>query len=121
MDKNVSAAIQQVQRTAEAIDDSTTNLDAWIASDGPADSKPQPRKREKQSADELKQELEREFLTPSTRFSTQWLNRLQRYVPLSHNYFNVFLWLSDGCWISPFMGENIIDLTLLLPTFPPLP
>lgn len=37
-----------------------------------------PRKRAKQDPEELKRELERKFLTPSTRFSTEWLNKLQQ-------------------------------------------
>lgn len=36
------------------------------------------RKRVRQSADEIKSELENEFLTPSSTFSPDWLNRLQR-------------------------------------------
>lgn len=39
-----------------------------------------PRQRSVQSATDLKAELEEEFLTPSPRFSSEWLNRLQRYV-----------------------------------------
>jgi antiviral helicase SKI2 len=37
-----------------------------------------PRKRTKQDPEELKRELERKFLTPSTSFSTEWLNKLQQ-------------------------------------------
>lgn len=37
-----------------------------------------PRKRAKQDPEELKRELERKFLTPSTSFSTEWLNKLQQ-------------------------------------------
>ncbi|KAK7750058.1 Antiviral helicase ski2 [Diatrype stigma] len=37
-----------------------------------------PRKRVKQDPDELKAELERKFLTPSHKFSAEWLNRLQQ-------------------------------------------
>lgn len=39
-----------------------------------------PRQRPVQSATHLKAELEDDFLTPSPRFSPEWLNRLQRYV-----------------------------------------
>jgi antiviral helicase SKI2 len=38
-----------------------------------------PRKRVKQDPEELKRELEQKFLTPSTSFSTAWLNKLQQY------------------------------------------
>jgi antiviral helicase SKI2 len=36
------------------------------------------RKRARKSVDEIKSELENEFLTPSPTFSPDWLNRLQR-------------------------------------------
>jgi antiviral helicase SKI2 len=39
-----------------------------------------PRKRVKQSADALKASLEQKYLTPSTSFSTEWLNKLQQYI-----------------------------------------
>ncbi|KAI3327101.1 DSHCT domain-containing protein [Xylariaceae sp. AK1471] len=37
-----------------------------------------PRKRVKQDPTELKAELEKKYLTPSNKFSTEWLNRLQQ-------------------------------------------
>ena len=37
-----------------------------------------PRKRSKQSASELRKDLEARFLNPSTSFSPAWLNRLQQ-------------------------------------------
>lgn len=37
-----------------------------------------PRKRMKQDPQELKVELEQKYLTPSTKFSDAWLNRLQQ-------------------------------------------
>jgi antiviral helicase SKI2 len=49
--------------------------DDWI--DHILDSQ-HPRKRAKQDPEELKRELEQKFLTPSTRFSTEWLNKLQQ-------------------------------------------
>lgn len=49
--------------------------DAWI--DSILDQQG-PRKRVKQDPDELKAELERKFLTPSTSFSSAWLNKLQQ-------------------------------------------
>lgn len=39
-----------------------------------------PRKRRKQDPAELKAALEKKYLSPSTEFSTEWLNRLQQYV-----------------------------------------
>lgn len=38
--------------------------------------------RRKLSADELKKQLEEEFLTPSPRFNSKWLDELQRWVAL---------------------------------------
>lgn len=37
-----------------------------------------PRRRARPSAAEVKNHLENEFLTPSSRFNSGWLNRLQR-------------------------------------------
>jgi len=37
-----------------------------------------PRKRVKQDQEQLKRELEQKYLTPSTSFSTEWLNKLQQ-------------------------------------------
>lgn len=39
-----------------------------------------PRQRNHQNAADLKEELEQEFLNPSARFGSEWLNRLQRSV-----------------------------------------
>ncbi len=39
-----------------------------------------PRKRARKSENDLKKELEQEFLTPSTVFGSDWLNKLQQYV-----------------------------------------
>lgn len=38
----------------------------------------QPRKKTRQSPDDIKAEVEAEFLSPSPRFGSEWLNRLQR-------------------------------------------
>jgi antiviral helicase SKI2 len=45
-----------------------------------------PSKRIKQDPEELKRELERKHLTPSTAFSTSWLNKLQQYDCLYPSY-----------------------------------
>lgn len=46
-----------------------------------------PRKRIRKSPEEIKAQLEKEFLTPSTSFSPAWLDRLQRRwdAPTDHN------------------------------------
>ena len=72
---DIACVMRQVRNNADTID-STVDLDAWIGNDGTG----KPRRREVQSADDLKKDLESQFLTPSPRFNTQWLNRLQKYV-----------------------------------------
>lgn len=49
-----------------------------------------PRKRTKQSNDELKHDLEAKFLSPSTKFSTEWLNRLQHRWDVPSDYNDLF-------------------------------
>ena len=39
-----------------------------------------PRKRARKTFKEIQKDLEEEFLKPSTRFSTEWLNKLQESV-----------------------------------------
>lgn len=43
-----------------------------------------PRKRTRTSKDNLRKELEHDFLTPSTAFGPDWLNVLQQYVYLAY-------------------------------------
>jgi antiviral helicase SKI2 len=50
--------------------------DNWI--DNILDER-RPRKRVKPTDEEHCAQLEKEFLTPSTTFSTEWLNKLQQY------------------------------------------
>ena len=47
-------------------------IDAWL-------DDVRPRKRSRVGPDQVKRELEQEFLTPSVQFSTEWLNKLQQY------------------------------------------
>lgn len=54
---------------------SDSNDDEWIDSILDLAS---PRERVAQDPEELKGELERKYLTPSTTFSEPWLNRLQQ-------------------------------------------
>ncbi|KAH8690808.1 NUC185 domain-containing protein [Talaromyces proteolyticus] len=48
------------------------------------------RKRVQKNVDELKSELESEFLTPSSSFSPDWLNRLQKRWDVSADYRDLF-------------------------------
>ena len=50
--------------------------DDWV--DQMIEEQQRPRKRIKQDPEELKRELEKKYLTPSTSFSTEWLNKLQQ-------------------------------------------
>ena len=49
-----------------------------------------PRKRIRHGKEDVKAELEREFLTPSPTFSPDWLNRLQKLVLLFFFFFFFF-------------------------------
>lgn len=60
------------------------NDDEWI--DSILDFAP-PRTKQAQDVEDMKVELERKYLTPSTTFSEPWLNRLQQYVVPSFNLF----------------------------------
>ncbi|PYH47598.1 SKI complex RNA helicase subunit SKI2 [Aspergillus saccharolyticus JOP 1030-1] len=49
-----------------------------------------PRQRDRQTAADLKNDLEQEFLNPSARFGSEWLNRLQRRWDVSTDYTDFF-------------------------------
>ncbi|KAL5349704.1 Antiviral helicase ski2 [Pseudogymnoascus australis] len=49
-----------------------------------------PRKRVKEDPNDLKKELDRKFLTPSTSFSTEWLNKLQQRWDCPTDYTDLF-------------------------------
>lgn len=49
-----------------------------------------PPKRIKKNHEELKRELEQKYLTPSTTFSTEWLNKLQQRWDSPPNYTDLF-------------------------------
>lgn len=72
MAESLISALEKVNLES-SIDDE--KADDWI--DSILDSQ-RPRKRVKQDQDELKRSLEEKYLTPSTSFSTEWLNRLQQ-------------------------------------------
>ncbi|OJD17841.1 hypothetical protein AJ78_02082 [Emergomyces pasteurianus Ep9510] len=98
--QDLLAAVQQVHTAANnlVIDD---NQDAWITGVGNEElkngqedagtrSRSQPRIRGIQSDEELKAELESEFLNPSPRFSTPWLNKLQHRWEVPVDYTDLF-------------------------------
>lgn len=83
MSEDLCDALNRVRLSAEGV--GSEDLDAWIEDEMSAEGL-EPSKNNfqarRQTPEELKKELEKEFLTPSTKFDTQWLNRLQRYVYL---------------------------------------
>lgn len=76
----LSAAFAQLRLDIDGFD--ALDIDARIEEEERgSQEEPRPRKRARQDVEDLKAELERDFLTPSPRFSPEWLNRLQRLVP----------------------------------------
>jgi antiviral helicase SKI2 len=67
--------IKALERVHLESQSTTGTADDWI--DHILDAQ-RPRKRIKQSEGDLKKELERKYLTPSAKFSTEWLNKLQQ-------------------------------------------
>ncbi|KAF2167657.1 hypothetical protein M409DRAFT_21813 [Zasmidium cellare ATCC 36951] len=63
-----------------------------------------PRKRIRKSPDEVKAKLESDFLTPSTSFSAEWLDRLQQRWDVSTNYNELFA-------LGPTQTRTIIRFT----------
>jgi len=63
-----------------------------------------PPKRQRKTKDDIKKELEHEFLTPSPSFNTQWLNRLQQRWEAPTNYRSLFE-------IAPTQTRTIIRFT----------
>lgn len=63
-----------------------------------------PPKRQRKTKDDIKKELENEFLTPSRSFNTQWLNRLQQRWDAPTNYRSLFE-------IAPTQTRTIIRFT----------
>ncbi|KAK0105261.1 hypothetical protein ONS95_004351 [Cadophora gregata] len=72
MADNLVSALEKVHLSNTVADDTA---DDWIDS---ILEEQRPRKRIKQSPDDLKRELEEKYLTPSTSFSAAWLNKLQQ-------------------------------------------
>ncbi|KFY12992.1 hypothetical protein V492_03549, partial [Pseudogymnoascus sp. VKM F-4246] len=83
MADSLAESLQKVHLSSTA----TSRDDAWI--DSILDQQG-PRKRAKQDPKELKEELERKFLTPSTSFSTEWLNKLQQRWDCPADYTDLF-------------------------------
>ena len=91
-------ALAKVRLAAESIGTEDPN---WI--DSILDQQ-RPRKRSRRTKEELKQELEKDFLCPSTSFNTKWLNELQQRWDAPTNYSELFE-------IAPTQTRTIIRFT----------
>jgi antiviral helicase SKI2 len=72
MDDSLVAALEDIRLSSST---SANTANDWI--DHILDSQ-RPRKRIKQDPEALKLSLEEKYLTPSTSFSPEWLNKLQQ-------------------------------------------
>ncbi|KAI9820336.1 MAG: hypothetical protein M1827_005958 [Pycnora praestabilis] len=79
--------IKALQNVYLSVDNAGDGNEDWI--DSIIDEQ-RPRKRIKQNQNELKAEIEKEFLTPSTAFSPEWLNKLQQRWDASTDYTGLF-------------------------------
>ena len=70
---NLSAAMERLRLDDGASSMSESGIDDILFREA-------PRKRAKQEPEQIKADLEDKYLTPSTRFSAEWLDRLQQYV-----------------------------------------
>ncbi|KAL1967021.1 hypothetical protein VTN77DRAFT_3545 [Rasamsonia byssochlamydoides] len=100
---SLASSLAQLRLNADQVD--ATSFDARIAEEEAGTGEGlRPRKRARQNVDDLKSELERDFLTPSPRFSPDWLNRLQRRWEVSTDYRDLFE-------IAPTQTRTIIRFT----------
>lgn len=90
MADSLASEMHQLSLNAKGIEPSAFDSRLEVEGDGTfADLK--PRKRARQNAEDLLTELENEFLAPSARFSTKWLNHLQKCVVILPTPFFRFL------------------------------
>jgi antiviral helicase SKI2 len=74
---DLSSRLAQLQLNAAKLDAAAYDARLIAQEEGVINALP-PRKKARQNVEDLKKDLEREFLTPSPQFSPDWLNRLQR-------------------------------------------
>lgn len=79
MAESLASTLAQLNLNAQSLSGSAFDARLIEEENGTFDN-PQPRKKTRQNEDDLKTELEADFLTPSATFSPEWLNRLQRFV-----------------------------------------
>lgn len=91
-----SEAVGALRLRADAMDDEI--LDEWIESDGAVGGT--VRNFPRTSSDEIKKQLEEEFLTPPTKFNAEWLNKLQQRWDVQTNYI-------DLCQLAPTQTRTV--------------
>jgi antiviral helicase SKI2 len=94
--ESISEKLEKLRLSSNALDDP-----GWIDS---IVGEQRPPKRQRKTKDDIKKELEAEFLTPSKSFSTQWLNQLQQRWDAPTNYRSL-------CQIAPTQTRTIIRFT----------
>ena len=72
-----SELLRAVDRLHIVADDGNLDQDEYIDS---RLSRRSPRKLNQRDAQTLREELEKNFLTPQTSFDAEWLNKMQQYV-----------------------------------------
>jgi antiviral helicase SKI2 len=95
--EGLQAALTQLHLASASVDPAQDLLD-------PLATEQRPAKRLRRTKEDVKKELEKEFLTPSTSFNTRWLNRLQQRWDAPTNYRGLFE-------IAPTQTRTIIRFT----------
>ncbi|PWY73715.1 antiviral helicase [Aspergillus heteromorphus CBS 117.55] len=89
MTDNLTSAMAKLNLHSQTLSGAT--FDARLADEQSGIYKDcKPRQKARQNAADLKEELESDFLTPSSEFSPEWLNRLQRKWDVSTDYTDIF-------------------------------
>ncbi|KAF2444664.1 antiviral helicase [Karstenula rhodostoma CBS 690.94] len=94
--EGLAEQLEQLRVSADNVSDPT-----WVDS---LANEQRPPKRQRKSKDDIKKELETEFLTPSRSFDTRWLNRLQQRWDAPTNYRSLFE-------VAPTQTRTIIRFT----------
>ncbi|KUL89142.1 hypothetical protein ZTR_05967 [Talaromyces verruculosus] len=86
----LSSQLSQLRLSSDKLDAASFDARLIEEEDGIMDSSRSRKKIRRHNEDDLKKELEDEFLTPSPRFSPDWLNRLQKRWDVSIDYKDIF-------------------------------
>lgn len=81
MTESLASTLAQLSLNAQGLSESAFDARITKERNGTCENH-RPRKKARQSPEDIKAELESEFLTPSPRFGPEWLNRLQRSIRL---------------------------------------